>query len=134
LQQPYLIQFKSFGSSDIGYLSVAEPVHTLPFQLKRAFWSYYTPQSITRGRHAHHKLELVLVAVSGKIIVTTEDLHGHESTFVLENPDTGLYIPPLHWHVMQFNHSGVLLSLASTEYSEADYIRDYSVFKGLKAT
>jgi hypothetical protein len=128
---PRLIRFKSIGSTEIGYLSVAETFTGLPFDLKRVFWSYYTPQSITRGRHAHYKLELVLIAVSGKIVVTTEDLSGSKNEFILEDPDMGLYIPPMHWHVMTFSHSAVLLSLASKVYEEADYIRDYDVFRGL---
>jgi hypothetical protein len=134
LKRPYLINFKSIGSTEIGYLSVAEPEAAVPFQIKRVFWSYYTPQSITRGRHAHYKLEMVLIAASGKIIVSTEDLKGNKDEFILEDPKTGLYIPPMHWHIMQFSHSGVLLSLASTEYSEADYIRDYDVFNGMRSS
>lgn len=129
--KPYIIEWPSIGSSDLGYLSVAESQKNLPFELKRAFWSYYTPQMITRGRHAHHQLEQVLVAVAGKIIVTTENRHGDTEVFVLESPSKGLYIPPQYWHVMQFSHSAVMLSLASMPYNEDDYIRDYEVFKGV---
>src|SRR5690349_21519685 len=124
-KSPYLIELKSIGSPDIGYLSVAEQLKTIPFEIKRVFWSYYTPQMITRGRHAHHNLELVLVAVAGKIVVTNENPAGESTVHILENPNMGLYIPAMHWHVMQFSHNAVLLSLASLEYNEKDYIRDY---------
>jgi len=126
---PYLIELKSIGSAEIGYLSVAEPLHSIPFEIKRVFWSYYTPQMITRGRHAHHRLEQVLVAVAGKIIVTCETPDGNSGVYVLENPNMGLYVPKMYWHVMQFSHNAVMLSLASTEYDEKDYIRDYDEFK-----
>jgi len=55
---------------------------------------------ITRGRHAHYELELVLVAVSGKIIVTNETVDGKTTVHILDDPSEGLYIPPMHWHVM----------------------------------
>lgn len=129
--KPYIIEWPSIGSQELGYLSVAESFKNLPFELKRAFWSYYTPQMITRGRHAHHQLEQVLVAVAGKIIVTTENRQGETEVFVLESPNKGLYIPPQYWHVMQFSHSAVMLSLASMPYNEDDYIRDYDIFKGV---
>jgi hypothetical protein len=127
--KPYLINFKSIGSLEIGYLTVAEGGRNIPFEIKRVFWSYYTPQMVTRGRHAHYKLEQILVAVAGKIIVTNENLKGETTVHILENPNVGLYIPPMHWHVIQFSHNAVMMSLASIVYNETDYIRDYEEFK-----
>ena len=49
--------------------------------------------------------------------------------FILEKPETGLFIPKLCWHTMQYSHNAVQLVLASTVYSESDYIRDYQKFK-----
>ena len=129
MDKPYLINFKSIGGPDLGYISVAENNKEVPFEVKRVFWSYYTPQMITRGRHAHHELEQVLVAVTGKIIVTNESPEGETTVHILDSPDIGLYIPPSCWHVMQFSHSAVMMSLASMEYKESDYIRDYNEFK-----
>ncbi|MFL5729500.1 MAG: sugar 3,4-ketoisomerase [Cytophagaceae bacterium] len=127
--KPHLIEFQSFGSSDIGYLTVVESQKNIPFEIKRVFWSYYTPQMVTRGRHAHHKLEQILIPVSGKIVVTNEDLKGETTVHILENPHIGLYIPPMYWHVIQFSHSAVMMSLASMPFDEKDYIRDYEEFK-----
>ncbi|MDB5255819.1 MAG: dTDP-6-deoxy-3,4-keto-hexulose isomerase [Chitinophagaceae bacterium] len=128
-KEPYLIELKAIGDSSEGYLTVAEGGIDIPFDVKRVFWSYYTPQMITRGRHAHYLLEQVLVAVSGKIIVTNEDAKGRTTVHVLEDPNVGLYIPPMHWHVIQFSHSAVMMSLASTKYNPEDYISDYEVFR-----
>jgi len=111
-----------------GYLTVVEQQTDIPFDIKRMFWSYYTPQMITRGRHAHYELELVLVAVSGKIIVTNETVDGKTTVHILDDPSEGLYIPPMHWHVMQFSHSAVLMCFASTLYNAKDYITDYTLF------
>jgi len=128
---PYIIDFGTIGSPDIGYVSVAQFPANLPFRVERVFWSFYTPQMITRGRHAHFRLEQILVPVSGKIIVTNESLAGNITTHILESPNQGLYIPSMYWHVIQFSHNAVMMSLASMPYEESDYIRDYTEFKKL---
>ena len=127
---PHLFEFPKLGSPDIGYISVGEagrlPLH---FRIERIFWTYYTPESIVRGRHAHHRTEQVLVAVAGRIIVTTELADGTIQTFRLENPNVGLYVPPSAWHTMQYSHSAVQLVLASTPDDESDYIRNHDDFR-----
>ena len=128
LEKPHIIEFNQIGRPEIGYLSVAEPSGFVPFEIRRVYWSYYTPHHITRGRHAHYKLEQVLVAVSGIITVTVELVGGSTEDFVLNRPNLGLYLPPKAWHIMEFSHNGVLMSLASMEYDESDYIRDYEQF------
>ncbi|TGD83004.1 sugar 3,4-ketoisomerase [Hymenobacter wooponensis] len=129
MTKPYLLDFPKVGAPDIGYISVGEVVASIPFEVKRVFWTYHTPESIVRGRHAHHQTAQVLVAVSGRIIVMTELRDGEIQTFVLERPDQGVYIPPYCWHTMQYSHTAVQLALASTLYDATDYIRDYSEFK-----
>ncbi|UOQ97088.1 FdtA/QdtA family cupin domain-containing protein [Hymenobacter sp. 5317J-9] len=126
---PHLIEFPKLGAPEIGYISVTEQQKLLPFEVARIFWTYYTPESIVRGRHAHHATEQVLVAVAGRIIVTTELADGTIQTFRLEDPFVGLYVPPNAWHTMQYSHSAVQLAFASAPYSEADYIRNYDDFK-----
>lgn len=129
MQNPYLIEFPKLGQPDIGYISVTEHTKYVPFEVQRIFWTYYTPESIVRGRHAHYQTEQVLVAVAGRIIVTTELADGAIQTFSLEDPHVGLYVPPHAWHTMQYSHSAVQLVLASAPYSEVDYIRNYDDFK-----
>jgi mannose-6-phosphate isomerase-like protein (cupin superfamily) len=126
---PYMITFARLGEPSIGYISVTENVAQVPFAVKRVFWTYHTPESIVRGRHAHYQTEQVLVAVAGRIIVNTEDRAGNVNTFILEKPDVGLYVPPTVWHTMQYSHSAVQLVFASTSYEESDYIRDFEIFK-----
>lgn len=127
---PHLIHFPKLGEPTIGYISVGENAKDpLPFAVQRVFWTYYTPESIVRGRHAHHRTEQVLIAAAGRIIVTTELANGEIQTFRLEDPFVGLYVPPNAWHTMQYSHSAVQLVLASQPYNEADYIRDYEAFR-----
>lgn len=127
---PYLIHFPKLGATDIGYISVTEEGNgLLPFEIKRTFWTYYTPESIVRGRHAHHLTEQILIAVAGRLIVTTELPDGEVQSFRLEDPHVGLYVPPHAWHTMQYSHSAVQLVLASQPYDEKDYIREYTKFR-----
>jgi mannose-6-phosphate isomerase-like protein (cupin superfamily) len=124
---PHLIEFGRIGESAIGYITVTES-NQLPFVVQRMFWTYYTPESITRGRHAHHKTEQILIAVSGKIIVSTESANGEKQMFTLKSPEQGVYIPPNVWHTMEYSHNAVQLALASTPYNAFDYIRDKDEF------
>lgn len=129
MKVPYLIEFPKVGASDIGFISIAEYPEQIPFDIKRVFWTYYTPESVLRGRHAHHFTEQVLVAVAGRIIVTAEQADGTVELFRLEDPYVGLYIPPNVWHTMQYSHSAVQLVLASSTYDEQDYIRQHDQFR-----
>lgn len=127
---PYLIQFPKLGAPDIGYISVSEGTQDpLPFAVQRVFWTYYTPESIVRGRHAHLRTEQIIIAAAGRITITTELAAGAIAIFRLEDPHMGLYVPPCTWHTMQYSHPAVQLVLASQPFSAADYIRDYEEFR-----
>jgi mannose-6-phosphate isomerase-like protein (cupin superfamily) len=129
--KPHLVEFPKIGNSQLGYISVAEN-QTLPFEVKRIYWTYYTPESVERGGHSHYELQQILVAMAGKIIVTVESLDGEINEFILENPNQGLYIPKNTWRTMKYTHSAVQMCIASEVYSEVDYIRTYSEFKKIK--
>jgi hypothetical protein len=130
IYEPYLITFPKIGNSKLGYISLAEK-ENLPFAVKRIYWTYFTPEEVERGAHAHYELEQILVAVAGKITVHTEMPDGSEKIFVLESPDKGVFLPKLSWHVMQYSHNAVQMCIASMVYEEKDYIRNYTNFKAL---
>ena len=131
LIKPYIIEFPKIGNSQLGFISVAEN-ENLPFEVKRIYWTYYTPESVERGGHAHHYLEQILVSVSGKIIVHTEMPGGEKDRFILETPNVGIYIPKYCWHVMQYSHNSAQMCIANMVYEEKDYIRDYDTFKSIE--
>ena len=131
MNKPKIINFPKIGFPSVGYISLAEK-ETLPFEVKRVYWTYFTPEDVERGRHAHHQLEQVLVSIAGKIIVNTEMPDGFKEQFVLDSPNLGLYLPKYSWHVMQYSHNAVQMCIASMIYKEQDYIRDYEEFKSLK--
>lgn len=126
---PCIIEFPKIGSSGLGYISVAEVEKNIPFDIKRVYWTYYTPDSVLRGGHAHKKLRQVIFAVGGRIEFNLETFHGQRLHFVLDQPNMGLYIPELVWRDIRFSHSAVLLCLASEIYLESDYFRNYEDFK-----
>ena len=132
MKTPQYLSFNKIGSPNLGYISVAETQKNIPFDIKRVYWTYYTPQDVTRGGHAHLQLEQVIVAVSGTIAFMTEDLQGNKTEFVLDSPERGLYIPKHIWRDIKFSHNAVLLCLASEKYTEDDYIREYETFQKLK--
>jgi hypothetical protein len=124
-----IIKFSRIGAPRIGYISVLENDINIPFKIKRVFYTYYTPQSIIRGKHANKKTIELLIALSGKIVVTTETPTGKPMKHVLDTPNKGLYIPPYNWTTMKYSHTAVQLVLTSTLYDEKYYIRDYNIFK-----
>ncbi len=125
---PYLVEFSKIGSPELGYISVGEN-NALPFPIQRVYWTYHTPESIVRGNHAHHELEQLIFATSGRIEFVLEGPDGKAQTFVLDAPHLGLYIPRRYWCTIKFSANAVLMCLASMEYREDDYIRDYDEFK-----
>ncbi|MFN4915157.1 MAG: sugar 3,4-ketoisomerase [Sphingomonadales bacterium] len=128
METPYLIHFPKIGSSQLGYISIAEK-ETLPFIPQRIYWTYFTPEDVVRGHHAHYELEQILVAVSGKIEVQIETRQSKKYHFVLDSPNTGLYIPKMCWRILKYSHNAVQMCMASMEYKESDYIREYDSFK-----
>lgn len=126
---PYIIEFPKIGNSTVGYISVAEVQKNIPFEIKRVFWTYYTPEELTRGHHAHLKTKQILIAAAGKINVYTEMPNGTKKVYALDKPHYGLFLPPHCWHYMEYSHTAVQLVLASELYIEKDYIRDYKQFK-----
>jgi dTDP-4-dehydrorhamnose 3,5-epimerase-like enzyme len=124
-----LIDFPKLGDSTLGYITIAEYQKSVPFEIKRVYWTYYTPHNVIRGNHAHRELEQLIFAVSGVIDFHFENNSGETFDFKLDQPNRGLYIPCGLWRTIKLSHNAVLLSLASRPYEESDYIREYSEFK-----
>lgn len=126
--QPSLISFPELGESSLGYITVAEHLKDVPFNIERVYWTYYTPHNVIRGNHGHKKLQQLIFAVSGTIHFYLENTLGEKFDFKLDSPNLGLYIPAGYWRTIKLSHNAVLLCLASDIYDENDYIRDYQEF------
>ena len=126
---PHIIDLPVIGSSNLGFISVAEYSPEIPFDIKRVYWTYYTPHDVQRGFHAHKELHQLIIAVAGVIDFDVEMQNGEKFRFLLDMPSKGLYLPPLTWRSIKFTHNAVMVCLASDIFKETDYIRDYEAFK-----
>lgn len=127
MQPPYLLYFEQLGNASEGYLTTTQYADRLPFEVKRVFWTYGIPSGVERGNHANKMTEEVLIAISGNITVKAE-WSGGEEEFKLNSPNCGMYIPALCWTTLSFSSDAIAVCLASTDFSEKDYIRDYPTF------
>lgn len=114
-----------------GNLTLVQGGEGVPFAIRRAYWIYDVPAGEERGGHSHHEMSQLLVAVGGSFNVNVCDGYSWR-TFMLNRPFEGLFIPPGIWRTLDnFSSGAVCLSLVSTDYEEADYIRDFEEFKRL---
>lgn len=111
-----------------GKLAVVENGEKFPFEMKRMFFLYDVPSGAARGGHSHYEEEQFLIAVSGSFDVILHD--GVEQKRVtLNRPNIGLHIPPGIWRELEnFTSGAVCVALASTNFEENDYVRDFNEF------
>lgn len=132
ISPPKIIELSKLGNDEIGFISVIEKSKSIPFDVKRVYWTYNVPANTKRGMHAHKLLQQIIIAITGKLKFVLEDKKGNTSEFILDTPSKALYIPSGFWRDIYFSETSTLLSLASLEYTEDDYIRDYDFFKSGK--
>lgn len=111
-----------------GQLVSLEEIKDIPFKIRRIYYIYGTAKGVTRGYHAHKKLEQILICINGSCKIKLDN--GFEKKIIpLEKPYEGLYVSNDIWREMfDFSDDAVLLVLASELYDESDYIRDYNDF------
>ena len=111
-----------------GNITVLENNIEIPFSVKRIFYLYDIPGGESRGAHSHKECHQFLVAASGSFEVLLDD-GKVKKTVQLNQPYRGLHIPPGIWaSEINFSSGSICLVLASHEYDESDYIRDYEEF------
>ena len=97
----------------------------IPFTVERVYYLYDVPSSSTRGGHAHYELEQYVVAASGSFVFKLHDGNKTRSVF-LNNPSKELHIKKGIWREMEdFSGGSICLVLASKDYDEDYYIRDF---------
>ncbi|EFA9000624.1 WxcM-like domain-containing protein [Escherichia coli] len=114
---------------DRGVLVSLERDKNIDFEIRRVYYIFDTKKGVVRGYHAHKNLKQLVIAVKGSCRFTLDDGSERVSVF-LDNPAQGLLVNSLIWREMSdFSEDCVLMVLASNEYDESDYIRDYDAFK-----
>ena len=119
----------SIHGDHCGSLVSLEQGQDIPFEIKRVYYVWGTEAHTVRGKHAHRKLEQVIVCTSGSCDFILDD-GSRRVTVHLDNPAQGLHIKNNIWREFtNFSPDCVVMVLASEHYDEADYIRDYEQFK-----
>ena len=122
-----LINFKKF-SDGRGSLTAVESAKDIPFDIKRVYYLYDIPEDKIRGEHAHKKLEQLILCINGSFDIIIDNGF-FKKKYTLNDPSIGLYVPKMHWRILEnFSKNSTCLVLASQEYTEDDYYRDYNDF------
>lgn len=112
-----------------GSLTFVEGQQHIPFAIKRAFCMYDIPAGAARGGHALRQCQQFIMALGGTMEVLLDDGRGQRGRVRLDRPSVGLLVSPLVWRELDgFSSGAICLVLASHEFSEADYFRDYHGF------
>ncbi len=99
----------------------------IPFVPQRIFVVTDVPPGETRGYHAHHQNQQVLVIVKGKIRIMLDN--GHEKRYIYAWAGDSVFHSEMEWAEITFmNEYAILMSICSMEYDEKDYIKDYLQF------
>ena len=118
--------------NDSGNITVVESGKNIPFDVKRVYYLYDVPGGETRGGHAHYELEQYIIAASGSFDVIIDD-GKLKKRFSLNRPNFALHVVPGLWRELDnFSSGSICMVLASNNYEEKDYIRDYNKFLELK--
>jgi hypothetical protein len=127
---PKIIQLPKIEDSR-GNLSFYESLNHIPFKIERSYWIYDVPGGQKRGGHAFKAQNEFIIALSGSFDVKLNDGKA-EQIFSLNRSYYGLYVPNMIWREMlNFSTNSLALIVSSSNYSEADYIRDYNLFQKL---
>ncbi len=118
------------GAADArGRVNFLEFGKALDFPPQRLFWLHHVAPGQWRGRHGHRLSKLVLIAVSGGCRVHLDD-GAAKQTVALDDAARALFIGTWVWHELtDFAPGTVVMVVASTLYDEAEYLRDYEMFK-----
>ncbi len=128
---PRLIPIRNVAAerTALGSLAVVQSNADLGFPIRRVFFIHGMDEGTERGGHAHKEGYQCLIMARGSSMIVLEGPAGRLE-FMLERPDQGLIVPPEYWREMKnFSQDAVMLVLASDDYSEAEYIRNYDEFR-----
>ncbi len=115
-----------------GNITVISNHIEVPFEIKRVYYLYDIPGGEMRGGHAHKELYQLIVAAGGSFDVMVND-GNFKKTVHLNRPYSGLIIVPGIWRELEnFSSGATCLVLASHNYNEEDYLRDFENYNNLK--
>lgn len=126
-----IINFNILGGENSPLISL-EKDKDIPFEIKRVYYIFNTAKDVERGFHAHKNLKQIVIALKGSCNFILDD--GYKKIDIkLDNEKKGILIEGIIWReIKNISDSCILLVIASENYNENDYIRDYNDFLALK--
>lgn len=113
-------------SDSRGDLCFLESGQDIPIQVQRLFYLCDMGRSVPG--FALRTTELFVIALNGRFELTLTDGTGAQA-FMLETAHQGGYIPTMTWLELRDAEAGsVSLFLASQQFEETDYCRDYALY------
>lgn len=111
-----------------GRLAYMDNADFLLGEIKRSYSIFNVRAGVTRGYHAHKRLRQLVYCSYGKIKLYMNDKN-EITEFILDHPSKVVFMGPMVWHTMEWLvDDSVLVVLASENYDESDYIRNYDEF------
>ncbi len=111
-----------------GILGVAEVSKHIGFPVHRAYYIRDVPAGQSRGGHGHKVLRQCFLCLRGSARLTVTK-GGVTHTVLLHRPSEAVVVGAGCWRdLSDFSEDSVIVVLASEEYSEADYIRNFADF------
>jgi uncharacterized RmlC-like cupin family protein len=130
--KPEIIQLPKI-TDPRGNLTFIEGGNHIPFDIKRVYWIYDVPGGETRGGHAFKEQKELIISLSGSFDVIINNGKSIEK-FSLNRSYYGLYVPSGCWrHMENFSTNALAMVLASTNYNENDYIRNYDEYNNRRS-
>lgn len=111
----------SLNSDERGLLAFAN----LPFAVKRFYSISSNLKNLPRGNHAHKVLRQAIFCAQGsfRLMLNTPE---KDFAYTLTAWSSLVIVPAGYWRVLdEFTKDSICIVLASDEFSESDYIRDY---------
>lgn len=116
-----------------GVLGVAEVSKHIGFPVHRAYYIKEVPTGQGRGGHGHRKLRQCFLCLRGSVTLkVTKNGRSIERRLGLK-PEAAIVAAGCWRDLSEFSEDSVVIVLASAEYDEADYIRDYPAFERWEA-
>lgn len=126
-----LITNDLFTSEQLGLQGVISVINISilkGFSVNRVYTIIGERKGSIRGHHAHKRLQQIMFCNHGSIKIQLYDgLNWFD--IILDQPNKFLHVESMVWRTMEWiEDKSVLTVLATEEYDESDYIRDFDEF------
>lgn len=122
LKKPIIKEVNEFKRENSS-ISVIESLKDYDFICKRLY-VINTDTECSRGNHGHKELKQIFNCPTGEseIIIIGLD---YKEKFILNHKNKVLYLPSGYWREIKMKKGTSLVVMASEEYDENDYIRNF---------